>query len=84
MSMPAATPLVVAALASLILGAGAWTLTHAATESEEGETMTTNGQACTTACGLPTSDEELRKLLTPEQYRIMKENGTEMPFQNEY
>ncbi len=36
------------------------------------------------ACGLPQDDAELRKLLTPEQYYIMKENGTERPFQNEY
>jgi peptide-methionine (R)-S-oxide reductase len=41
-------------------------------------------EACDTACGLPTSDEELRKLLTPEQYRITKQNGTERPFQNAY
>ena len=35
-------------------------------------------------CGLPQSDEELRRILTPEQYRIMRENGTEAPFRNEY
>lgn len=35
-------------------------------------------------CGLPQSDEELRKLLTPEQYRITCENGTERPFDNTY
>jgi methionine-R-sulfoxide reductase len=35
-------------------------------------------------CGLPNDDKELRKLLTPEQYRIMVENGTERPFQNAY
>ena len=35
-------------------------------------------------CELPKSDEELRKLLTPEQYKIMRENGTEMPFANAY
>mmetsp|Transcript_8321 Transcript_8321/g.20973 ORF Transcript_8321/g.20973 Transcript_8321/m.20973 type:complete len:197 (+) Transcript_8321:108-698(+) len=35
-------------------------------------------------CGLPQSDEELRKLLTPEQYRITKQNGTERPFKNAY
>lgn len=35
-------------------------------------------------CKLPESDAELRKLLSPEQYRIMKENGTEMPFRNEF
>lgn len=35
-------------------------------------------------CGLPKDEEELRKLLTPEQYKIMVENGTERPFQNAY
>ncbi|HBC74799.1 MAG TPA: hypothetical protein DC017_08120, partial [Candidatus Wallbacteria bacterium] len=35
-------------------------------------------------CGLPQDDAELRKLLTPEQYRIARENGTEAPFQNAY
>jgi methionine-R-sulfoxide reductase len=35
-------------------------------------------------CSIPESDEALRKRLTPEQYRIMKENGTERPFANEY
>ncbi|MCC6546589.1 bifunctional methionine sulfoxide reductase B/A protein [Candidatus Sumerlaeota bacterium] len=39
---------------------------------------------CTTVCGLPDNDDELKKLLTPEQYKIMKENGTERPFNNEY
>ena len=34
-------------------------------------------------CALPMSDKELREKLTPEQYRIMKESGTEMPFANE-
>lgn len=35
-------------------------------------------------CGLPNDDQELRKLLTPEQYQIMVENGTERPFHNEF
>ena len=35
-------------------------------------------------CALPMSDAELRKLLTPEQYRITKQNGTELPFANPY
>ena len=35
-------------------------------------------------CGLPSDEQELRKLLTPEQYKIMVENGTERPFHNEY
>jgi len=43
-------------------------------------TMTDTNQSC----GLPPSDEELKKLLTPEQYRIMRQNGTEQPFANAY
>lgn len=35
-------------------------------------------------CGLPEDENELKKLLTPEQFRIMVENGTERPFQNAY
>jgi methionine-R-sulfoxide reductase len=30
------------------------------------------------------SDQELQKKLTPEQYRVTQENGTERAFQNEY
>jgi methionine-R-sulfoxide reductase len=30
------------------------------------------------------SESELRAVLTPQQYRVTQENGTEPPFQNEY
>jgi peptide methionine sulfoxide reductase msrA/msrB len=36
------------------------------------------------SCGLPLNDKELKKILTPEQYRVMRENGTEAPFENKY
>ena len=58
------------------------------------------GAACTTAtsaCGLPSNvvidmskatvrhtDAEWRKLLTPEQFEVAREQGTEPPFHNEY
>jgi len=35
-------------------------------------------------CSVEETDAELRKRLTPEQYHVMKENGTERPFANEY
>jgi len=39
-----------------------------------------DGEACT----LPENDQALKKLLSPEQYRITKQNGTEVPFNNKY
>jgi methionine-R-sulfoxide reductase len=59
--------------------------------SKEGSSMAKNKDkdvvkdpAKGVTCTLPTSDEELRKLLTPEQYFVTKQNGTERPFQNEF
>ncbi|MBN2432642.1 MAG: peptide-methionine (R)-S-oxide reductase MsrB, partial [Acidobacteria bacterium] len=43
----------------------------------------TNG-FCADQCTWPQSDEELREILSPEQYRIIRENGTERPFDNAY
>ena len=37
-----------------------------------------------TAGGPQMSDSELRKTLTPEQYQVTQENGTERAFHNEY
>jgi len=52
----------------------------------EDSNMSGNLKACIgpVACGLPADDAELRRLLSPEQYRVVKENGTERPFQNAY
>ncbi len=36
------------------------------------------------ACAFPSTEAELRRVLTPEQYRVVRENGTERPFMNEY
>lgn len=35
-------------------------------------------------CKLPENDEALKKILSPEQYKITKQNGTEAPFSNKY
>ncbi len=35
-------------------------------------------------CDSPKSDDELKKILSPEQYRIVRQNGTETPFNNKY
>ncbi len=35
-------------------------------------------------CALPVNDAELRKKLSPEQYRIVRQKGTEAPFKNAY
>lgn len=43
-----------------------------------------NDTKCDLVCGLPETDEQLRKLLTPEQYEIVAKNGTERPFANAY
>ena len=46
--------------------------------------ITQTGSTCTSACALPTDDAALRKLLTPEQYKIVKGQGTERAFDNAY
>jgi methionine-R-sulfoxide reductase len=33
-------------------------------------------------CALPMNDAQLREKLSPEQYRVLKQNGTEAPFMN--
>ncbi len=41
-------------------------------------------QEASEQCSLPLNDAELRKILTPEQYKIVRQNGTEAPFANAY
>ncbi|OGW89180.1 MAG: hypothetical protein A3G33_00605 [Omnitrophica bacterium RIFCSPLOWO2_12_FULL_44_17] len=46
--------------------------------------MTHDKQKSKLQCGLPLNEAELKKILTPEQYKIMRDNGTEAPFLNAY
>ncbi len=69
-------------------GAGASFETGEKKLKKEGPVMSSNDakekQAAGYGCALPLDDEKLKKLLTPEQYKVMRENGTEMPFKNAY
>jgi methionine-R-sulfoxide reductase len=52
------------------------------TLTQEGPEMAKHKLKPSYQCALPMSDAELRKTLSPEQYRILRENGTERPFAN--
>lgn len=47
--------------------------------SGEGLADTINAQVAATR-----SDEEWKQILTPDQYRVLRQHGTERPFKNEY
>jgi peptide methionine sulfoxide reductase msrA/msrB len=57
---------------------------HAATEGFAMAEKPKKQEARGAQCALPTNEAELKKLLTPEQYEVMRKNGTEAPFRNEY
>lgn len=48
------------------------------------KTMTKPAPKNWDTCSLPKNDDEMRKLLTPEQYEITQRNGTERPFTNAF
>lgn len=58
---------------------GSWLLGFSEVYAKDEGAMKTKSEVCEAP-----SDAELRRVLTPEQYRVVKENGTEMPFKNEY
>ena len=41
-------------------------------------------KGCEVDCAFPSDDAQLKELLSPEQYKVTKENGTERPFSNAY
>lgn len=51
------------------------------TEAKE-DRMNANDK--TNTCDTSYTDKELKKMLSPEQYRVVKENGTEAPFTNAF
>ena len=62
------------------IAALAWAKPKALTQEEQ--KMAKQEPKPSYQCALPMSDAELRKTLSPEQYRILRENGTERPFAN--
>jgi len=51
---------------------------------EEGSTAMDKSAAKKIGAGALPGDEELQELLSPLQYQVTQENGTEPPFKNEY
>ncbi len=60
---------------ALLLGVATLTVLHIESQGKEKEVK--KGEQCM-------SQEELKEQLTPLQYHVTQENGTERPFQNEF
>ena len=56
----------------------------AKTTTEANVTAKKDAAANDTRPTIQKSDEEWRRTLTPEQYRVLRQEGTEMPFANKY
>ena len=76
-----------ALIALLAIAAALFFLNRAMAQKDDDKKMNATATEATvsnasTSTGM--SEAELRKRLTPEQYHVAKENGTEPPFHNEY
>jgi methionine-R-sulfoxide reductase len=66
------------------LGIGAMSLLSHALPSESPRSMPAKGAKMNQGQFTKPSDSELKKKLTPIQYKVTQEDGTEPPFRNEY
>jgi len=67
-------------VAGVLLVAASWA--QAEEETRMAKPPGTERPKISYQCALPMSDAQLRETLSPEQYRILRENGTERPFAN--